>query len=78
MIENEQALFSRMFLEAFQHMKWMAQTIHQAYHLDESDTYKTCTKDVCVSTQTLIWKWARENVALERGTVGVGSKGTTP
>jgi len=78
MSENNQALFSKMFLEAFQHMKWMAQTAHQAYHLDESDTYSTCTKDICVSTQALIWKWARENVALERQEVGVGSKGPTP
>lgn len=59
---QDPTLFSKMFLEAFQHIKWMAQTVHQAYHLEEGDSYRTCTRDICASTQALVWKWAKENV----------------
>ena len=37
-------------------IKWMAQTIHQAYHEDEDSTWETCNKDICASTR----KWIED------------------
>jgi hypothetical protein len=36
--------------ECFQHIAWMAQTLHQAYHMEEPGTWQECPKDICIST----------------------------
>ncbi len=60
---TDPTLFSKMFLEAFHHIKWMAQTVHQAYHgNDNPNTYRTCDKDICASTQAKIMEWATQHV----------------
>lgn len=36
------------------HVRWMAQTVHQAYHTHyEPCTWEECRSDVCISTQRL-------------------------
>ena len=31
------------------HIRWSAQTIHQAYHLDLAETWQTCPRNTCDS-----------------------------
>ncbi len=36
------------------HVRWMAQTVHQAYH-DDPDTWDgSCPKDICASTRRFL------------------------
>lgn len=43
--------------EACEHMRWMAQTIHQAYHQDQGRVWQLCPRDVCKSTMDwMLWK----------------------
>lgn len=72
---TDPALFSKMFLEAFHHIKWMAQTTHQAYHgNDNPNTYRTCEKDICASTQRVIMEWAEQHVLDEKARIAAGLK----
>lgn len=35
---------------ALEHLQWVCQTIHQAYHTDQPGTWITCPKSVCESS----------------------------
>ena len=40
--------------DLFETVRWMAQTIHQAYHSDHPGTFETCGKNTCdAATQAL-------------------------
>lgn len=61
-MNDEPTLYSQMFLEAFEHIKWMAQTVHQAHHQDQEGTYRSCPLSPCKATQELVLKWAEANI----------------
>ena len=46
--------------EAMQHIKWMAQTVHQAYHQDKPGTWEDCPRAICASTKARFDEWRKE------------------
>jgi hypothetical protein len=70
-MNSDSTLHSKLFLEAFAHIKWMAETVHQVYHQRDlkdmlENTYRTCDESVCKATQDLIMKWAQDTVTEAR------------
>lgn len=39
---------------ALECIRWTAQTIHQAYHLDSTGTFETCQKTICLHAAATI------------------------
>lgn len=37
--------------KALEMIRWMAQTVHQAYHQEQSGTFESCPKDICSSAK---------------------------
>lgn len=40
-------------------VKWLAQTVHQAYHTEHPGTWETCPKDICASVR----HWLKEDAS---------------
>lgn len=38
------------------HVKWVAQTIHQAYHTDNPGTFLVCPRTVCKSSAIILFE----------------------
>lgn len=38
-------------------LKWIAQTVHQAYHTDQLNTWETCPRGICGSVRV----WLQEH-----------------
>lgn len=46
--------------------KWVAQTVHQAYHTDHPGTWEECPKNICSSVKYWLNKRSKEVVLAER------------
>lgn len=47
-----------------EHLHWVCQTIHQAYHTDEPGTWIVCPKSICESSARLfneVIKWRKDD-----------------
>ena len=46
-------------------LKWLAQTVHQGYHVDQKGTYETCPKSVCCAVKDFLQARSLENLVGE-------------
>ena len=37
------------------HIKWTAQTVHQAHHLEQTGTWETCPRATCNAAAVTLW-----------------------
>lgn len=45
--------------QAADHLRWMAQTVHQAYHTDQAKNWRDCPVNICASTRNVLKSFGR-------------------
>jgi len=46
-------------------LHWLAQTVHQAYHQEQPDTFETCPKSICRAVDDFLKARSLENLVGE-------------
>lgn len=42
--------------EMFETIRWLAQTVHQAHHMDQPGTFRDCSKNTCEAAREMLAK----------------------